>query len=101
MAKSRYLTIDIVKNAVKYKDGVYSLDARTNTATQEGKPYESEGIYTFTVKNPTTSESTTKTIYVGSDPIYKALSRGNTLEAINAQIAEGGELQEDGTILKT
>ncbi len=99
LAKSRYLTIDIVKNAVKYKDGVYTLDVRINTATQEGKPYESEGIYTFTVKNPTTSQSTTKTIYVGSDPIYKALSRGNTLEAINALIAEGGDLQEDGTVL--
>ena len=90
LAKSRYLTIDIIRNAITKGDNGYILDTRVNTATQEGKVYTAEGIYTFTVNNPSTGESTTKTIYVGSSPIY-----GN----INEQLEQGGQLQNDGSIL--
>lgn len=99
LAKSRYLTIDIIRKAVKKENGRYILDTRVNTATQEGKIYETEGIYTFTVKNPSTGESTTKTIYVGSSPIYKALAKGETIDTINEQLDQGGQLQDDGSIL--
>lgn len=99
LAKSRYLTIDITRNAVKKENNRYFLDTRINTATQEGKTYTTEGIYTFTVNNPSTGESTTKTIYVGSSPIYRALAKGETIEKINEQLAQGGQLQNDGSIL--
>lgn len=99
LARSRYLTVDIVRNAVKNSNGKFSLDTRVNTATQEGKEYTSEGIYTFTVKNPSTGDSTTKTIYVGSSPIYKALSDGHTIDEVNNLISQGGELQDNGYIL--
>ena len=99
LAKSRYLTIDIVRNAVKKENEKYSLDTRVNTPAKDGQSYTEEGIYTFTVKNPTTDESTTKTIYVGTNPIYKALAGGKTIDAINDLIVQGGILQSDGSIL--
>ena len=99
LAKSRYLTVDIVRNAVKKENDRYSLDTRVNTPTKDGQSYTTEGIYTFTVKNPTTDESTTKTIYVGTNPIYKALAGGKTIDAINELLAQGGILQDDGSIL--
>ena len=98
LARSRYLTIDIVRNAVKQKNGRYFLDTRVNTATQEGKLYTEEGIYTFTVKNPSTEDSTTKTIYVGSSPIYRALADGQTIENVNELLDQGGQLRDDGSI---
>lgn len=98
LAKSRYLTIDIVRNAIKKENDRYFLDTRVNTATQEGKIYTEEGIYTFTVKNPSTEESTTKTIYVGSSPIYRALAGGQTIESVNELLNQGGQLQDDGSI---
>lgn len=99
LAKSRYLEVNIVRDAVKKENDRYSLDTRENTATQDGKAYTTEGIYTFTVKNPSTGESTIKTIYVGSSPIYKTLASGKTIESINELLDQGGQLQDDGLIL--
>ena len=55
-------------------------------------------IYTFTVKNPSTEVSTTKTIYVGSSPIYRALADGQTIENVNELLDQGGQLRDDGSI---
>ena len=99
LAKSRYLTIDIVRSAIKKENDRYSLDVRVNTAAKEGITYTSEGIYSFTVKNPSTGDSITKTIYVGSSPIYKALANGKTIDDVNAMLDQGGILQNDGSIL--
>ena len=98
-AKSRYQIIDDVRNGVKKENGRYSLDVRVDTATQEGEEYTAEGIYTFTVKNPTTGNSQTKTIYVGDSAIYKALAGHRTIEEINSLLDQGGQLQDDGSIL--
>lgn len=98
LAKSRYLTIDIEREAVREENGRYLLDKRANTAAQEGTSYTTEGIYTFTVKNPSTGDSTTKTIYVGTSPVYKALA-GKTVEDVNELLDQGGQIQEDGTII--
>ena len=86
------------KQGIKKENDRYFLDTRVNTATQEGKIYTEEGIYTFTVKNPSTEESTTKTIYVGSSPIYRALAGGQTIESVNELLNQGGQLQDDGSI---
>jgi len=99
LAKSRYLIIDIVRNGVKKENDRYSLDVRVSTATQEGKEYTTEGIYTFTAKNPATGDSQSKTIYVGNSAIYKALAKYRTLEEINFLLDQGGQLQDDGSIL--
>ncbi len=47
----------------------------------------------------TDSESTTKTIYVGSSPIMKAMaSTGKSVSEINQLISDGAVLSDDGTI---
>lgn len=99
LAKSRYLTIDLVRNEIKKMNGRYFSDVRFNTAAQDGKEYMAEGEYTFTVKNPSTGESTTKKIYVGTDGIYKALADGRTIAEVNDLLEQGGEMQTDGSIL--
>ncbi len=100
MAKSRYLTIDVKKEIVKSNAGVYVTDERFNRPAKDGETYSDEGIYTFSVKNLyTDSEPTTKIVYVGNSPVLQAMSAGKSLEEINDLIAQGAELQEDGSIL--
>lgn len=100
MAKSRYLTIDVKKEIVKSNAGVYVTDERFNRPAKDGETYSDEGIYTFSVKNLYTgSEPTTKVVYVGNSSILRAMSAGQSLEEINDLIAQGAELQEDGSFL--
>lgn len=100
MAKSRYLTIDVKKEIVKSNAGVYVTDERFNRPAKDGETYSDEGIYTFSVKNLYTgSEPTTKIVYVGNSSILRAMSAGQSLEEINDLIAQGAELQEDGSFL--
>lgn len=100
MAKSRYLTIDVKKEIVKSNAGVYVTDERFNRPAKDGETYKDEGIYTFSVKNLYTgSEPTTKVVYVGNSPVLRAMSAGKSLEEINELIAQGAELQEDGSFL--
>ena len=100
MAKSRYLTIDVKKEIVKFNAGVYVTDERFNRPAKDGETYSDEGIYTFSVKNLYTgSEPTTKVVYVGDSSILRAMSAGQSLEEINDLIAQGAELQEDGSFL--
>ena len=86
MARSRYLTID-VKHAILIKgEQGYTEDERFNKPAQDGEEYKDEGIYTFSVRNLYTGESTVKTIYVGSSPDMKALvANGGSVEKLNAQ----------------
>ncbi|MCR5603679.1 MAG: hypothetical protein K6G27_08260 [Lachnospiraceae bacterium] len=100
LAKSRYLTIDVIRYSLKLVDGVYVQDARSNSPAKDGESYTQQGVYQFTVRNLyTNTEDTSKIIYVGTDPIYKALSRGiYTLDEINTMLSEGGVLESDGTI---
>lgn len=99
LAKSRYLTIDIVRNAVKKNNGRYYLDTRVNAPTKDGKAYTDEGVYTITVNNPTTKQETEKIIYVGTSAIYKAMAGGKSIDDINELLDQGGILQDDGSIL--
>ena len=100
MAKSRYLTIDVIRYSLKLVDGIYVQDARSNSPAKDGETYTQEGVYQFTVKNLyTNTEDTSKCIYVGTSPIYKALARGiYSLDEINAMLIAGGILEADGTI---
>lgn len=101
MAKSRYLDIDVKYSALKENaDGTYTADVRFNRPAQDGDEYSKEGIYEFAVKNLYTGETTTKTIYVGSGGVLKALSStGMTLDELNAKIREGATISEDGSIV--
>lgn len=99
MAKSRYLKINVKKSVLIKNDNGYSEDVRFNESAKEGDKYIDEGIYTFIVKNQYTNEQTTKTIYVGTDDILKALSvTGLSIEEINNQLKQGAYIMADGTI---
>lgn len=99
MAKSRYLTIDVEKKAIKSTADGFSEDVRFNRPAKDGESYSDEGVYTFTVKNLYTGGNpTTKTVYVGKSPIIKALASGYTVADVNAQISDGAELLDDGTL---
>ena len=65
MAKSRYLTIDVKYARVTPGANGYVEDVRFNRPAKDGDSYTDEGIYTFSVKNLYTGESTTKKLYVG------------------------------------
>lgn len=100
MAKSRYLAIDVTRSVLNVStDGQLTEDVRFNRPAKDNDTYTDEGIYTFTVKNIYTGETTTKTIYVGINKYLRALS-GNLIavEALNEKIREGATINDDGTI---
>lgn len=104
MAKSRYLTIDVQKSIVKVdKDGYLTEDIRFNRPAKDNEEYKAEGIYTFTVKNQySDADPVTKTIYVGNNKYYKALSKyGISVDELNEQIRLGHALKKNGILKDT
>lgn len=100
MAKSRYLTIDVKKAVVTEGANGYVEDVRFNRPAKDGDEYTDEGIYTFSVKNLYTDESTTKTIYVGSTGYMRALSVNKlTVAELNAQVEQGASIDEAGKLV--
>lgn len=100
MANSRYLTIDVQRSVLTVgTDGYLTEDVRFNRPAKDGESYTSEGIYTFRVSNQYTGDSTTKTIYVGSNSYLRALSAtGMSIAELNDKIKSGAIVHEDGTI---
>ncbi len=99
MARSRYLDIDVKKAVVT--QGAYGFveDVRFNRPAKDGDQYTDEGIYTFSVKNLYTGESTTKRIYVGSTNYMRALSVNKmSVTELNDKVNQGGVIQPDGSI---
>lgn len=100
MARSRYLIIDVKMSVVVEGANGYTQDQRFNRPAKDGDSYTDDGIYEFSVKNLYTDETTTKTIYVGSQGYMRALSvNGFTVTELNSQIEQGGLIQDDGSIL--
>lgn len=101
MAMSKYLTIDVTRATLTMgADGQLVEDIRFNRPAKDGDQYTDEGIYTFVVRNLHTDESTTKTIYVGTDRYLTALSTtGYTVDELNAQLAQGVTVSESGIII--
>lgn len=102
MAKSKYLTIDVVRTSVKANsDGTLSTDVRNNTVGKDNSTYSNEGIYTITAKNQySEGVPTTKTIYVGSSKYLMALAKsGNSVEELNEKIRQGALIADDGTLI--
>ena len=91
MARSRYLTIDVERASLKKAaDGTINKDVRANGPAMDGETYTNEGMYTFTVNNLYTGESTVKTIYVGDSEAMTALAQsGLSVDDWNKQVAEG------------
>lgn len=101
MAKSRYLTIDVTRTALNVgADGQLTEDVRFNRPAKDNDAYTDDGIYTFTVKNLYTGETTTKTVYVGTDKYLLSLSKNLlTVDALNEKIGQDATINDDGTIV--
>lgn len=99
LAKSRYLDIN-VKRAVLVPNGDdYTEDIRSNKSAKDGDQYTDEGIYYITVNNKYTGEQTTKTIYVGTDPVLQAHYTTNLpIAEIKSLLSQGAVINENGEI---
>ena len=72
LARSRYLDIDVKYSVLLEGATGIVEDVRFNRPAMDGDSYTSEGIYTISVSNRYTGESTTKVIFVGSGELLKA-----------------------------
>lgn len=101
MAKSRYLTIDVKRTVLVNGTNGRTEDVRFNRPAKDGDQYKDEGIYTFTVTNLYTNETTIKTIYVGTDPFLRALSRtGLSVKELEGKLAEGYTIDTNGSLIE-
>ena len=81
-------------------NGQELVDIRSNEPASDGKSYTDPGIYTITVVNPSTSQTTEKVIYVGNDPLLKCYAiTGYSLEQIQDMLDQGATISDDGSIV--
>ena len=100
LANSRYLEINVKRTVYAEKEGGYTEDVRFNRPAADGTQYTDEGVYTITVKNLFTEQTTTKVIYVGSDPVMKAYAvTGLSLKEIKQKLEEGYTITDKGTLV--
>lgn len=100
LAQSKYLNIDIKKEIRKEGANGLTEDVRFNKPAKDGEKYTDEGIYTITVSNIYTNQTTTKIIYVGTDNVLKAhVTTGLPIEDIEYQLSIGATVAEDGTLI--
>lgn len=99
LAKSRYLKVHLKRETLKEgADGLVE-DTRFNGPARDGAKYTDEGIYTITVSNQYTGQSTAKKIYVGSNKVLKShMTTGLDISEINKLVDEGAEISDDGNI---
>ena len=71
LARSRYLDINVKRSVIVEGPSGMIEDERFNRPAKDGDQYTAEGIYTISVNNRYTGESTTKTIFVGSDELLQ------------------------------
>lgn len=99
LAKSRYLRVNIKREVLMDSADGLVEDTRFNGPARDGAEYTDEGIYTITVHNDYTDQTTTKKIYVGTNKVLCAyMTTGLSIPEINELITEGATIQEDGTI---
>ena len=71
LARSRYLKIDVKRSVIIQGPNGMVEDVRFNRPASDGEEYTAEGIYTISVSNQYTNESTVKTIFVGSNELLQ------------------------------
>lgn len=100
-ARSRYLDVDVKKEILADNGNELVSDARFNKPAGDGEEFTDEGVYTFSVTNRYTGQTTTKMIYVGTDQVLKAhAATGKSVSDIRALLDDGATIREDGTIVK-
>lgn len=101
LARSRYLNIDVKKEMLADDGNELVSDTRFNQPARDGEEFTDEGVYTFIVSNDYTGQSTTKMLYVGTDPVLKAhATTGKSVSSINTMLSDGATISDDGTIAK-
>ncbi len=102
-ASSKYLDVYVEQKAVVFNGTSYSEDTRGNKSAKDGSEYTDEGIYVISVMHDyNNSRTTDKTIYVGSSPIIKALSRNNiNISDINNLLAQGYTINNEGGLVSS
>ena len=101
LARSRYLNIDVKKEMLADNGTELVADTRFNKPARDGEEFTDEGVYTFTVTNRYTGQSTTKMIYVGTNPVLKAhATTGKPVSEIKTMLDDGATVSGDGTIVK-
>lgn len=96
--KSRYLKTNI---ELYLYDAKYKKKLVENHIAKESDEYREEGVYIITVTNPTTDpyqkHPTTKTVYVGDDPvIIAAMKNKSASQQLDDAIAEILKLKNEG-----
>ena len=100
LANSRYLDINVQRSVYVEGNNGYTEDIRFNRPASDGTQYTEEGIYTITVSNNYTNETTTKTIYVGTDPLMRAyVVTGYSLDEIQSMVSNGYQISDNGSIV--
>ncbi|MDE6726140.1 MAG: hypothetical protein K2J79_11120, partial [Ruminiclostridium sp.] len=99
LAKSRYLDINVKKAVLVPNGDDYTEDIRFNKSAKDGDQYTDEGVYYITVNNKYTGEQTSKTIYVGTDPVLQAHYTTNLpIAEIKSLLSQGAVINEKGEI---
>lgn len=99
LANSHYLDTIVKKEMLKGDNSGLTTDVRYNRAATDGEKFEEEGVYTISVYNEFTRESTEKKICVGKNQLLKSnVVTGIPIEEINRQLLLGAKINKDGTI---
>ncbi len=84
LARSRFLDIDVQRSVIVEGPTGFVEDVRFNRPAKDGDEYTADGIYTISVKNRYTGESTTKTIFVGTDELLQEyIQNGFSMNRLN------------------
>jgi len=100
MAMSRYLDVDITRAVINETGDGLVEDVRFNRPVNDGEKYTEEGVYTITVKNKYTQQSTVKVIYVGSDEVVAAhVDSEIPIDQLREMINSGACIIENGEVI--
>lgn len=102
LAGSHYLDVSVKRELMNEGHDGLVEDTKFNRTATDGATYTQEGIYTITVKNPSTGEEpTTKRIYVGDDDVLKAaVANHMDVSDVEERIQNGATVEEDGKLVQ-
>lgn len=99
LANSKYLKLSVRREVLNDKTGRLENDTRFNRVVSDGDEFTEEGIYTITSSSEYSDLSTVKTIYVGSNPVMRAIVVNSmSLDEVKNAIAQGATVDEAGEL---
>lgn len=99
LARSRYLDVNVKRETLSDNGDELVEDTRSNVPAKDGEEYTEPGVYTITVLNPSTSQSTEKIICVGDNDVLKAYAKtGYSIKEIQSLKKQGAYISDAGDI---